>query len=110
MPETCIWCAAAVTLDSGFRAHRTADGRCASFCRLEHVVPWVLRGARWVPGGCIEPAPAERPGACAHCGCRLGDDLVLLVHHRGVDRIGDGFCTLEHLRAWANAGGRWGRR
>jgi hypothetical protein len=32
---------------------------------------------------------------------------VLLVRHRGEHRIGDAFCTVEHLAQWAKAGGRW---
>jgi hypothetical protein len=32
---------------------------------------------------------------------------VLIVSHRGAHRIPDGFCSVEHLNAWAKAGGRW---
>jgi hypothetical protein len=29
------------------------------------------------------------------------------VHHRGEHRIADAFCGADHLRDWAQAGGRW---
>jgi hypothetical protein len=38
----------------------------------------------------------------------LGDDLIVIVRHRGQHRIADGFCGLEHLLEWAKAGGRYG--
>lgn len=109
--ESCIWCGTAVGHDSGFLVHALADGRCAVFCRLEHVVPWVMRGAQWGPDAGAEPPPAaERPRTCARCDCQLDHDAILLVHRRGVHAVVDAFCTLEHLRAWAGAGGRWASR
>jgi hypothetical protein len=79
--------------------------RAAAFCRLEHLVPWVLRGARWEVGQRSDP-----PGGlerCSHCGAALTDVGLLLVRHRGEHRVSDGFCSAEHLRAWAAKGGRW---
>jgi hypothetical protein len=29
------------------------------------------------------------------------------VRHRGEHRIPDGFCSVDHLLAWAKAGGRY---
>jgi hypothetical protein len=37
----------------------------------------------------------------------LGDVHVLLVRHRGENRIPDDFCSVDHLLEWAKAGGRW---
>jgi hypothetical protein len=31
----------------------------------------------------------------------------MLVRHRGEHRIPDGFCSVDHLREWAQAGGRY---
>jgi hypothetical protein len=103
----CTWCGADVAPGDGFRALEPAGARSAVFCRLEHVVPWVIRGAHW------EAATAEiavPPGVveCAQCGARLGDAPVLLVRERGEARVADGFCSVEHLLAWAKAGGRYG--
>ena len=53
--ETCTWCGAAVEAGDGFRAYEPAGERSAVFCRLEHVVPWGIRGARWDPGEFTEP-------------------------------------------------------
>lgn len=107
-PETCTWCGAGVELGDGYRAYEPAGERRASFCRLEHVVPWVIRDARWEPGGLAEPPEADLPERCSHCDAELGEVHVLLVRHRGEHRIADGFCDVEHLAAWAKAGGRWG--
>jgi hypothetical protein len=82
-------------------------GRRATFCRLEHVVPWAIRGAHW------EPLPAEAGGLedglseCAWCAAALGEEHVALVRSRGEHRIPDGFCGVAHLLEWAKAGGRW---
>jgi hypothetical protein len=76
------------------------------FCRLEHVVPWAMHGANWEVGGPAKYAALDER-ACAHCGERLGEGHLLLVRHRAEHRIPDGFCSVDHLLAWAKAGGRW---
>ena len=106
--QPCSWCGAAVERGDGYRVAETPGERTAVFCRLEHVVPWSIQGPHWEAG-----APEEPPGvgdsvdACAHCGERLSDVRVLLVRHRGEHRIPDAFCSVDHLAAWAKAGGRW---
>jgi hypothetical protein len=106
--ETCTWCGAMVDQEDGFRLYEPAGERRATFCRLEHVIPWGIQGAHWEPGATEEPASVERePLTCAHCGARLGEVHVLLVRHRGEHRIADDFCSVDHLLAWAKAGGRW---
>ncbi|MDO8210405.1 hypothetical protein [Conexibacter sp. CPCC 206217] len=104
----CSWCGAAIEPDDGYRAAEQAGERLAAFCRLEHVVPWAIQGPHW-GAGTLTPQPREEPAlrACAHCGEPLDDTRVLLVRHRGEYRIADAFCTTDHLRAWATAGGRW---
>jgi hypothetical protein len=127
----CTWCGAEVEEDDGFRAYllsaatNTAAGstgeRRAVFCRLEHLVPWsiqLMRGSSerseeepvsfWEAGGFDEP-PSMDEGAttCSHCGAELADAHVLLVRHRGEHRVADAFCSVDHMAAWAKAGGRW---
>lgn len=106
-PERCTWCGAGVERDDGFRAYEPAGGRRATFCRLEHVVPWVIQDARWEPGTPDEPAGTDVGERCSHCDAELGEVHVLLVRHRGEHRIPDSFCDVDHLAAWAKAGGRW---
>ena len=105
--DICSWCGEPVERDDGFRAYEPAGERQATFCRLEHVVPWVIRDARWQPGGPEQPPPTASAASCSLCGAELNDVRVLLVRHRGEHRISDGFCNVEHLGAWAKAGGRW---
>jgi hypothetical protein len=109
MAEQCTWCATTVESDDGFRVADPDNDQSAVFCRLEHVVPWVIQGPSWQQG--LPPAPdnsAETIGTCARCGDPLGDDLIVIVRHRGVHRIADGFCSTDHLLEWAKAGGRYG--
>ena len=104
----CTWCGTGVELDDGFRVYEPAGERRAAFCRLEHVVPWAIQGAHWEPGAPGDAAGLdEAPGRCAQCGAELGEVHVLAVSHRGEHRVGDAFCSVDHLLAWAKAGGRW---
>jgi hypothetical protein len=105
--ERCSWCGDGVDPDDGFRAQELAGERRAVFCRLEHVVPWVISGAHWAPGVAEPPALEEAVTHCALCEVPLGDAHVLLVRHRGEARIPDGFCSADHLMEWAKKGGRW---
>jgi hypothetical protein len=108
MSESCTWCGAEVETDDGFRAYEPEGERRAVFCRLEHVVPWSIRGAHWETGA-LEPdaGTGAGPRRCAHCEAELDEVRVLLVRHRGRHRIGDDFCSVDHLNEWAKAGGRW---
>jgi hypothetical protein len=106
--ERCTWCGAEVEPDDGFRLSETAGERRATFCRLEHVVPWAIQGAKWDSGSPDErPELSEQLQQCSHCGEALGDAAVVLVRRRGAHRIPDAFCSVDHLLAWAKAGGRW---
>ncbi|MGI8633641.1 MAG: hypothetical protein ACR2NA_14010 [Solirubrobacterales bacterium] len=107
--ERCTWCDEAVELHDGWRAYEPAGARRAVFCRLEHIVPWQMRRAHWEAGERGDSAvTGHEPGPCAHCGDPVDPEIgVLLVRHRGEYRIPDDFCSVEHLAAWANAGGRW---
>jgi hypothetical protein len=105
MAERCSWCGVEVEADDGFRAYEPAGERRAVFCRLEHLVPWEIQGPAW-EAGALEGQPDDER-TCAHCGADLTDTHVLLVRHRGENRIADGFCSADHMAAWAKAGGRW---
>ncbi len=109
MSEPCTWCGAEVEGDDGFRAYEPAGERRAVFCRLEHVVPWALGDAHWEAGTLTEPADLDSGELrCSRCEAPLGDVHVLLVRHRGEHRIADAFCSVDHMEAWAKAGGRFG--
>ena len=105
----CTWCGTEVEADDGYRAYEPAGARRAVFCRLEHVVPWSIQGPAWEAGELTEPPGLdERASQCSHCDVALGEVHVLLVRHRGEHRVADGFCSVDHMEAWAKAGGRWG--
>jgi hypothetical protein len=107
--EQCTWCAGKVDRDDGYRLAERPGERRAVFCRLEHVVPWSIQGPHWQAGHPEEPSGLdEAVDACAQCGAPLGEVSLLLVRHRGEHRIPDGFCSVDHLAAWAKGGGRWG--
>jgi hypothetical protein len=106
--ERCSWCARPVEREDGYRLAEVPGERRALFCRLEHVVPWAMQGAHWAPGTIEEPrGVTDSLAACAECGDALSDVYLILVRHRGEHRIPDAFCSVEHLAAWARAGGRW---
>ena len=107
MPEPCTWCGAPVEPGDGFRAYEPAGGRRAVFCRLEHIVPWAIRGAHWEPLPADAEPVADGLSECAWCHTPLSEDHVALVRSRGEHRIPDGFCGVAHLLEWAKAGGRW---
>jgi hypothetical protein len=105
--ERCDWCGTAVEHDDGWRAFEPEGARRAVFCRLEHVVPWAIKGPHWRAGDLDEPDGVEWPDRCSHCGEALPDTRVLAARHRGEYRVPDAFCSVEHLRLWAQSGGRW---
>jgi hypothetical protein len=104
----CSWCGSSVDPDEGYRAVLPGRARRAAFCRLDHVVPWALDGARWEPGSPLARDDQGRGlGSCVRCGGALPDDRLLLIRHGGRHRIADAFCGVEHLVEWARSGGRW---
>jgi hypothetical protein len=106
--ERCTWCGAQVEPNDGYRAAEPAGERRAVFCRLEHIVPWAIQGPHWDAGTLPEPTGLESSiDACAQCNGDLPDTYVLLIRHRGEHRVPDAFCSVDHLRQWAAAGGRW---
>ena len=106
--DKCTWCGAPVDASDGFRAAEHAGDRGAVFCRLEHVVPWAIQGPHWEAGVMTEPSTlGDGMERCSHCETELGEVRVLIVSHRGEHRVPDAFCSVDHLSAWAKAGGRW---
>jgi hypothetical protein len=104
----CSWCDRAIEREDGWRLQEVPGARRAAFCRLEHVIPWAIQGAHWMPGDIEEPRGiADGLDDCSHCGEPLSDVRLVLVRHRGEHRIPDAFCSVDHLAAWAKAGGRW---
>jgi hypothetical protein len=106
--QRCNWCGAGLEQGDGWRAAERPGDLVAGFCRLEHVVPWAMQGARWQAGRLEEPAHIEDPlTECSLCGEPLAESYVLLVRHRGEHRIPDAFCSTGHMAEWAKRGGRW---
>ncbi len=103
MSDRCTWCGD--TVGDAYRVYPSPPTRRrAVFCRLEHVVPWAIRGAMWEPG---EPIDDPRLTTCSWCDQELDDRHVLLVRSRGEVSVHDGFCGVAHLLEWAKAGGRY---
>lgn len=84
IPERCAWCGADVDAGDCWVA-RARGGEEAAFCRLEHVVPWEMRGGggEWAAGS------------------------VELVRHRGGHQLVEAFDSSEEMRKWAAKGGPW---
>ncbi len=93
--------------ENGWHAYETSRARTVAFCRLEHLVPWAMRGGAWEPGPDELPPESEHEQRCAACGEELGPERVVIVRHRGPHRIADAFCSADHMTEWAKAGGRW---
>jgi len=79
---SCSWCGAGIAEDDHWHAREPGDGgEEAVFCRLEHVVPWAMKGPGW--------------------------SANVLVHHRAGHEIAEEFESVDEMRAWAAAGGPW---
>ncbi len=108
MGEQCNWCGDGIEPSDGWRVQEVPGARRAAFCRLEHVVPWSMQGPHWEAGAVEEPRDVTAAvRECARCGAELGEVRLVLVRHRGEHRIPDAFCSVTHLREWAQAGGRY---
>lgn len=103
----CDWCTVKISEDDGYRLLRPARKMGAAFCRLEHVVPWLMKKNDWHIWTDME-TPEEAELHLPEGETDLGEDPYYLVRHRGEYRIADGFADRETLMAWATAGGRYG--
>ena len=87
--EFCARCGREIDPDDHFEV---VGEQSVKLCRVEHIVAWVMRGARWKDG-----TPA-------------GDGSALsLIRRRAGTEISEQFESPEGLRAWASAGGHWGK-
>lgn len=102
----CDWCGVGVPEDDGFRLLWPKRNLGATFCRLEHVVPWLIQKNDWHIWKDVEVPEGVSP-VCAQTGLELDEDALYLVRHRGDIKIPDGFSTSDAALAWAKAGGRW---
>lgn len=102
----CDWCGVGVPDDDGFRLIQPKRNLGATFCRLEHVVPWLMQKNDWHIWNDVQ-VPADASPLCAQTGEELEDDAFYLVRHRGDLRIPDGFVDKDAVLAWAKAGGRF---
>lgn len=107
--ESCTWCGTGIDPGDCFRVYQPSLARRAVFCRLEHIVPWEIKGPSWEAGGAPPDDPAADQEGCAAAGCEAGlpDSYLLLVRHRGPHEVIDRFCGTEHFGSWARKGGRW---
>jgi hypothetical protein len=103
--DSCSWCGRAIEAGEGWRLRESPGARTAAFCRLEHIVPWSIQGARWEAEEGRDAG--DEPDVCSQCGERLEDVRLTLVRHRGAHRVPDAFCSVDHLVEWAKSGGRW---
>jgi hypothetical protein len=82
-PAACSWCKRELDPGDCWIARATDGEGEAAFCRLEHIVPWVIRGRGWSEGG------------------------ATLVRHRAGQELHEQFASVEELAAWAKRGGPW---
>lgn len=105
--DKCDWCGVGLEDDEGFRLLWPKRNMGAAFCRLEHVVPWMMQKNDWHIWKDVQ-VPEEAEPRCARTGLELDEDALYLVRHRGDIRIADGFSSADAVLAWAKAGGRYG--
>lgn len=114
--QQCSWCAAEIGAEDGYWLQSRSGSEAAVFCRLEHIVPWVIKDARWDEPAVTDAAGWEPAGTggtggeanrCSYCKLELANGGHELVRRRETHRVVDVFCDTDHLKAWAQAGGRW---
>jgi hypothetical protein len=102
----CDWCGVGLADDEGLRLIQPKRNLGASFCRLEHVVPWLMKKNDWHIWDDVE-VPASAGPDCAWTGKELDEDAWYLVRHPGGQEVADGFIGHDAALAWAKAGGRY---
>lgn len=78
----------------------------AAFCRLEHVVPWLMEKNDWHILRQAEVPPSADP-FCVVTGNELDEAALYLVRRHGDIEVVDGFSGPEEVLTWAKAGGRY---
>ena len=102
----CDWCGVGLDEDEGLRLIQPKRNLGASFCRLEHMVPWLMKKNDWHIWPKVEVPPTAGPD-CARTGTELGDDAWYVVRHPGGAEVADGFIGHDAVLEWARAGGRY---
>lgn len=102
----CDWCGTEVLYGEGYRLIQPKRNLGATFDRLEHVVPWLMKKNDWHIWNSVEVPEGVSP-VSAQGGAELDGGAYYLVHHRGEARIADGFNTTEEVLEWAKAGGHF---
>ena len=102
----CDWCGVGLEKDDGLRLIQPKRNLGASFCRLEHMVPWLMKKNDWHIWPKVE-VPASAGPDCAQTGKELEDDAWYVVRHPGGTEVADGFIGHDAVLEWARAGGRY---
>ncbi len=93
----CARCGAAIDLAESYRVASSDGAGAAEFCRLEHIVSWLLRGGQWQLERPWEVEPHQRVAA---------GPLTLFRRREGVV-IERRFDSPDALSEWAAKGGFW---
>lgn len=104
----CDWCGVYLDEDSGVRLLWPDRSLGAAFCRLEHVIPWIMTKNDWHIWDDVT-VPEEAAVTCAQSGADLGEGAIYLTKERDGILVADGFSGPEELLDWAKAGGRYGK-
>lgn len=104
--DRCDWCGVELTEDMGYRLFWPDRSMGTGFCRLEHIVPFLMQKDQWHIQEGIE-LPPDAPAVSTATGEELEKNALYLVHHRGEHRITDAFNGKEELLEWAKAGGHF---
>lgn len=94
----CARCGAAIDPADHSLVRGQNSDQAAYFCRTEHIVGWVLRGANW---------PVERPWELDPSLRSARSTLTLKRVRAGVETARE-FRDAGALKDWALAGGLWG--
>ncbi len=102
----CDWCGVGLDENEGLLLIQPSRNLGASFCRLEHMVPWLMKKNDWHIWSKVE-VPASAGPNCAQTGVELEDDAWYVTRHRADTEVADGFISHDAVLAWAKAGGRY---
>ena len=102
----CDWCGVGLDEGEGLRLIQPHRNLGSCFCRLEHVVPWLMQKNDWHIWTNVE-VPTEAAPVCAQTGRELDEDAWYLTRTRGAVEVADGFIGSEAVLDWAKAGGRY---
>lgn len=90
--RNCARCAREIDSDDAYSVVDALTEQTVWICRVEHIVAWVMRGAKFGDGRNARPA----------------EGALRLTRHRSGTQTEYAFDNPEALRAWASAGGPWG--